>query len=161
MADMESLYCDYYRFIYKFLLNMCRDESLAEELTAETFFRAYINLKKLKNEEKAPYWLCSIGKNLYFSHLKKSSRFSELPENAVDNSDVTQTVISKMLSEDAIKHIRRLEEPYREVFILSVFGELSMKEISELYGKSESWARVTFYRAKQKIAERMGRKDEM
>ena len=74
---------------------------------------------------------------------------------------MSNSVICKMLSEDAVKHVRKLEEPYREVFILSVFGELSMKEISEMYGKSESWARVTFYRAKQKIAERMGRDNEM
>ncbi len=157
MADIEKMYGEHYGFIYKYLLGFCHDENLAEELTAETFFRAYINIASLQNEEKAPVWLCSIAKNLYYAHYNENKKQVELSEagELADSCDPEKEATTKMLAKEALVQIYRLKEPYRDVFLLSVVGQRSLKEISMLYGKSESWARVTFYRAKQKIVEKM------
>lgn len=157
VADIEQLYRDHYGFIYKFLISLCRNESVAEELTQETFFRAYINIKRLRMDNKAVVWLCQIARNLYYAWYNEQKKLLPLEDQAVHCavSDMAETVKIKALSAQAMDCLLRLEAPYREVFELYVFGEMSLKEISQLYGKSESWARVTFYRAKQKIAERM------
>ena len=78
VADIEKLYRDYYGFVFKFLLIRCRNESVAEELAQETFFKAFMNIKQLKNDEKAVYWLCSIAKNLLYSWYNEQKRFVEI-----------------------------------------------------------------------------------
>ena len=144
-------------FIYKYLLKLCGNSSVAEELTQETFFRAYMNFKNLRNKAKAPVWLCQIAKNTYFAWYNEQKKQSSFEENndVKDDFSIESFFEKKELTEKAFECLHSLEEPYKEVFMLSVFGQLSLKEISRLFGKSESWARVTFYRAKQKLAERM------
>ena len=157
MADIEKLYKMHYGFIFKYLMSLSHNESVAEELTQETFFRAYINITKLRKEEKAAVWLCQIAKNLYFSWCREQKRYQPMEEQTELTStfDLTDTVEVKMLTRQAMAVLNGLEEPYREVFQLAVLAEVSLKEISQLFGKSESWARVTLFRAKQKIIERM------
>lgn len=157
MADFEKIYTENSDFIFKYLLKLCKNVSLAEELTQETFFRAYMNFKSLKNEAKAPVWLCQIAKNTYFAWYNEQKKHSTFEENEElkDGFDIECFFEKKELSEKAFECLHGLEEPYKEVFMLSVFGQLSLKEISRLFGKSESWARVTFYRAKQKLTERI------
>lgn len=157
MADIEWLYREYYDFIFKFLLNLCRNESVADELAQETFFRAYINLKSLRNDSKAAAWLCRIAKNLYFAWYNEQKQLTVLETAAElsDHADIAETVANKLLTKEVLQHVAGLEEPYKEVFMLAVFGEVPLRDISRLFGKSESWARVTFYRAKQKVTERM------
>lgn len=157
MTDFEKIYTENTDFIYKYLLKLCGNSSVAEELTQETFFRAYMNFKNLRNKAKAPVWLCQIAKNTYFAwynEQKKQSSFDE-SDDVKDDFSIESFFEKKELTEKAFECLHSLEEPYKEVFMLSVFGQLSLKEISRLFGKSESWARVTFYRAKQKLAERM------
>lgn len=157
MTDFEKIYTENTDFIYKYLLKLCGNSSVAEELTQETFFRAYMNFKNLRNKAKAPVWLCQIAKNTYFAwynEQKKQSSFEE-SDDVKDDFSIESFFEKKELTEKAFECLHSLEEPYKEVFMLSVFGQLSLKEISRLFGKSESWARVTFYRAKQKLAERM------
>lgn len=157
MTDFEKIYTENTDFIYKYLLKLCGNSSVAEELTQETFFRAYMNFKNLRNKSKAPVWLCQIAKNTYFAwynEQKKQSSFDE-SDDVKDDFSIESFFEKKELTEKAFECLHSLEEPYKEVFMLSVFGQLSLKEISRLFGKSESWARVTFYRAKQKLAERM------
>ena len=157
MADFERIFEENRGFIYKYLFKMCRNQTLAEELTQETFFRAYMNISNLKKEDKASVWLCSIAKNTYFAYYNEQKKLEPL-ENGVDAEspfDTVDILENKELAQKAFSVLHSLEEPYKEVFMLSVFAGLSLKEISSLFGKSESWARVTFYRAKQKITERM------
>ena len=157
MTDFEKIYTENTDFIYKYLLKLCGNSSVAEELTQETFFRAYMNFKNLRNKSKAPVWLCQIAKNTYFAwynEQKKQSSFDE-SDDVKDDFSIESFFEKKELTEKAFECLHSLEEPYKEVFMLSDFGQLSLKEISRLFGKSESWARVTFYRAKQKLAERM------
>ena len=157
MADIERLYKEHYGFIYKFLISLSHNKSVAEELAQETFFRAYMNIKKLRKDNKAAVWLCQIAKNLYFAWYNEQKKLLPLEEQEeicmVQN--VEEEVAIKELSSQAMSCLSHIKEPYREVFELHVLGAVSLKEISHLYGKSESWARVTFYRAKQKLIERM------
>lgn len=157
MTDFERIYTENTDFIYKYLLKLCGNSSVAEELTQETFFRAYMNFKNLRNKAKAPVWLCQIAKNTYFAWYNEQKKQSSFEENndVKDDFSIESFFEKKELTEKAFECLHSLEEPYKEVFMLSVFGQLSLKEISRLFGKSESWARVTFYRAKQKLAERM------
>ncbi len=158
MADFEKIYSENSDFIYKYLLKMCGNGFLAEELTQETFFRAYMNFSGLRDESKASSWLCSIAKNAYFAWYNEHKKQLVIDENAetIQAPDTESYFEQKELSEKAFVCLHELEEPYKEVFMLCVFGQLSLKDISRLFGKSESWARVTFYRAKQKLNEKMG-----
>ena len=157
MADFEKLFQEYKGFICKYLLKLCRDESLAEELTQETFFRAYMNMSTLRDESKISVWLCQIAKNTYFAWYNAQKKHVNLEESMEikGSVDIEQQFVDKELSEKALTCLHKLDEPYKEVFMLTVLGQVSLKDISRIFGKSESWARVTFYRAKQKLAERM------
>ncbi|PUB11131.1 RNA polymerase sigma factor [Paenisporosarcina sp. OV554] len=151
MTDFESIYSQYFRDVYSFVLLLSRNEKVAEEITQETFFKALKNIDKFKGNCKLNVWLCQIAKNTYFTYLDKQKRFDtdEIPE--ASENRIEEMIINKEETFRLHKVLHRLEEPYKEVFTLRVFGELSLKQISELFEKTESWARVTFYRAKRKI----------
>ena len=157
MPEFEKIFDENREFIFKYLMKMTKDVSLAEELTQETFFRAYMNYTTLRNKEKVSVWLCQIAKNTYFAWYKEQKKTDALDhfEAVSDGKDIEDEYIQKELSQKALFCLHELEEPYKEVFMLSVFGGFSLKDISLVFGKSESWARVTFYRAKQKLSERM------
>ncbi len=159
MLDFDRVFRENGQFIFRFLMKLCGDVSLAEELTQETFFRAYMNLSALRDEEKVSPWLCRIAKNTYFAWFNEQKRHKPMTEKlAVDSTpDIAELFEEKELARRAYAILNALETPYKEVFTLCVFGDLSLKDISAMYGKSESWARVTYYRAKQKIMEGLGR----
>ena len=157
VTDFEKLYAENSDFICKYLFKLCKNASLAEELTQETFFRAYMNFNSLRDKSKAPIWLCQIAKNSYYAWYNENKKHDSFldTEDARDELDLESLFERKELTEKAFACLHELEEPYKEVFMLSVFGQLSLTDISKLFGKSESWARVTFYRAKQKLYEKM------
>ena len=159
MTDFEKLFNENQEFIFKYLMKMTQDVSLSEELTQETFFRAYMNYASLRDKAKASVWLCQIAKNTYFAWYNEQRKKDSLDdlEAASNGADIEDVFVQKELSKKALLCLHDLEEPYKEVFMLSVFGSFSLKDISSIFGKSESWARVTFYRAKQKLLERMGK----
>ena len=155
MANFEKLFKKNYSFIYKYLLKLSCNASLAEELTQETFFRAYMNLAQLKDENKVPVWLCQIAKNAYFAWYNEQKKLTDTDAlfNIASKENIEDEFLTKELSSKAAEALNTLEEPYKEVFILHTFGGLSLYDISGIFKKSESWARVTFYRAKQKLKE--------
>lgn len=157
MADFQKIFEENRGFIFKYLLKLSKNPSLAEELTQETFYRAYINIANLRKEEKTSVWLCSIARNTYFAWHNEQKKFEPLESGAeVESSvDAEELFEKKELGSKAFAAFHTLEEPYKEVFMLAVFAGLSLKEISSLFSKSESWARVTFYRAKIKLTEKM------
>ena len=159
VLDFEMVFRENNQFVFRFLMKLCGDVSLAEELTQETFFRAYMNLSALRNEEKVAVWLCQIAKNTYFAWFNEQKRKQPISQPISENStpDIAELFEEKELAGRAFSVLHALEEPYKEVFMISVFGGLSLKDISAMFGKSESWARVTYYRAKQKIMEGLGR----
>lgn len=157
MTEFEKLFSENREFIFKYLMKMTRDFSLSEELTQETFFRAYMNYSSLRDKSKASVWLCQIAKNTYYAWYNEQKKKGTLDElEALDGArNIEDEFVQKELSQKALMYLHDLEEPYKEVFMLCVFGGFSLKDISLVFGKSESWARVTFYRAKQKLLERM------
>jgi len=157
VTEFEKLFNENREFIFKYLMKMTRDITLSEELTQETFFRAYMNYASLRNKEKAFLWLCQIAKNTYFAWYNEQKKKDTIDglETVSDGISIEDTFIQKELSQKALMCLHELEEPYKEVFMLSVFSGFSLKDISLIFGKSESWARVTFYRAKQKLLEKM------
>ena len=160
MLDFEKVFQDNQAFIFRYMVKLCGNESLAEELTQETFFREYMNLTGLRKEEKVTVWLCQIAKNTYFAWYNEQKRLQPLDDIPVSENtqDIAEAFAEKELSAKAYVCLHKIDEPYKEVFMLCVFGGLSLKDISSLFGKSESWARVTFYRAKQKLMEGMNQK---
>ena len=156
MTEFETLFRDKQPFVYRYLVKLTQDAALAEELTQETFFRAYMNYSGLRDKDKASVWLCQIAKNAYFAWYNEQKKRGTLPEDA-DGEDpsLEEAFERRELSGKALACLHALEEPYKEVFMLSVFGGFSLKDVSAIFGKSESWARVTFYRARLKLMERM------
>lgn len=154
VLDFEQVFRENSQFIFRFLMKLCGDSSLAEELTQETFFRAYMNLSGLRDENKVATWLCRIAKNTYFAWYHDQKRNKPMLPNLSDSTpDIAEIFEEKELADRAFSGLNALEAIYKEVFVLRVFGGLSLKDISAIFGKSESWARVTYYRAKQKIME--------
>ncbi|MBQ4348205.1 MAG: RNA polymerase sigma factor [Clostridia bacterium] len=129
MSDFEKLFSENQDFIYKYLLKLCKNSDLAQELTQETFFRAYINISRLKDESKASCWLCQIAKNTYFAYYNGQKKTAPLSENEADPFTVTpeEAFINKELTSQAMDCLHRLNEPYKEVFMLCVFGQISLR----------------------------------
>ncbi len=138
---------------------MTANEDLAEELLQETFYRALQHIDRFEGRCSLYTWLCQIGKNAWFKELKRNARLldPEFTDKISDYKDPEGIVIEK---EDSIRirdALWNLPEVYRDVFIMHVLGDIKLKEIAALYGKSESWARVTYYRGKQMIIEEVSK----
>ena len=160
--DYEGLYEACYMQVYSYLLTVCRDRNLAEELTAQTFYKAMTAKSEFRGEAEELTWLCAIGKNLYADEQRRRARQSgEEPESGA--AFMPGTVEDDALDRDATFRIHMIlhdmAEPYKEVFQLRVFGELAFREIGRIFGKTETWARVTYHRARLKIQERMDGED--
>lgn len=152
--DVEALYNQYFHDILLYLRSLSRDDSLAEELTQETFFKAMKSVDSFRGDCDVRVWLCQIAKNLYLTHCKRQNRFTgeEIPESHADTRVSVEDHLADAEQAMAIHRILHdMKEPQKEVFSLRVFGELSFHQIGELFGKTESWARVTFHRAKLSI----------
>lgn len=156
MKDLDAVYREYGRMVYGYLRSLCRDDDLAEELTQETFYQAVRSAPKFDGSCKVSTWLCQIAKHLWYQELERKKRRDELPleEESLPASASTEEDVLRR--EELLRLYRRshaLAEPSREVFLLRTAGGLSFREIGEIMGRSENWARVTFYRAKQKVTE--------
>lgn len=150
--DFEEIYNKYFKDVYKFVFSICNNEHIAEEVTQETFFKALKNINKYNGKCKFYVWLCQIAKNTYFTIYKKNSKNEELSEVMIDDN-LLEKIMDKESALDIYKQIHLLEEPYKEIFYLRTFCELSFREIAIIYGKQENWARIIYYRAKIKIKE--------
>lgn len=149
--DFDKLYSEYFQVVYKFILKLSADHELSEDITQETFIKAIKNIKSFKGECKISVWLCQIAKNIYFSHTKKNARLKTVPIDEINGQAEEPDFTSKESLLEIHRLLHSLPEPYKEVFTLKTFADLSLAEISQLFGKSESWARVTYLRAKQKL----------
>ena len=156
---MDQIYKEHSMTVYKYLLSLTHNEHLAEELTQETFYQAVRSIDKFDKSCKITTWLCAIAKNQLLSYNRKHPNTEELETTNIATESVEGQVISDMGKVDILKRIHTLEEPFKEVMYLRTFGDLSFKEIGEVLSKSENWARVTFYRGKEKLKREM-MKDE-
>ena len=155
MVDFEKVYSEYYDTVFHYILSLCKDKYMAEDITQEAFFKALKKIDSFKGECKLSVWLCQIAKNTLYSEIKKRNR--EVTDVSLDTVPYYDTVYQGLLNKEDSLEIHRilhnLKEPYKEVFWMRTFGELSFEEIAHIYGKTESWARVTYHRAKMKIRE--------
>ena len=157
--DYEKLYNSYYMQVYSYAVALTKNPEQAEEIAQHTFVKALSSKAGYKGKSSELTWLCSIAKNLYYDELRRNQRLSSLGENLHISSevDIEQAVSDSDMAFRIHLVLHKLDEPYKEVFQLRVFGELSFSQIATIFGKTESWARVTYYRAKQKIMEGLGR----
>ena len=157
MQSIEEIYKEYSNTLYKYLLYLTKNEDVAEDLTQETFAIAVKEINKFKGDCKVSVWLCQIAKHLWYKKIKKDKHisFEELSEEIEYGEKVEDIVFKDEEKMQFFKNMQKLDELSREVIYLRMNGNLSFIEIAEILGKTPNWARVTFYRAKQKIREVM------
>lgn len=158
-SDFDKLYEKHAEQVYRFLLRLCQDTHLAQDLTQDTFLKAMENIDTFDNRCKFSTWLCQIAKNAFYDHRRKVGRHSEeeLPEDdsLVSDESMEDDVLDRQAAQEIRKCIHRLPEPYKEVFLLRFYGDLIYREIGEIFGKSEVWARVTYLRGREMLKERL------
>ncbi|HHW35697.1 MAG TPA: sigma-70 family RNA polymerase sigma factor [Bacillales bacterium] len=164
MEDLSEIYNSYANGVKRFLLCLTSNVDLAEELTQETFYQAVKSIDRYNGECKMSVWLCQIAKHTYYDYLKKAKYRNhasldylaqagmeiQSKEDLPDVSLIKETTLLAIHQE-----IKRLDEPYREIFLLRTTLNLKFKEIGDIFERTENWARVTYYRAKYKLAERI------
>lgn len=158
--NIEELYRTYFDIVYRYIRSISQDGSLAEEVTQETFFKALEKIGQFRGDCDVRVWLCQIAKNTLYDHLKKQKKQLLGDEKLEKIESAGGELLEEKLAQrsqamEIHKVLHRLSEPYKEVFSLRTFGELTFREIGMLFGKSENWARVTYYRARVKIREEL------
>ena len=148
---MEQIYQAHAQTVYKYLLSQCRDADLAEELTQETFYQAVRSIDRFKGDCKVSVWLCQIAKHLWYQHLRKHRTEEPLPEDGLPGPSAEEDTLARQGHLDLLRRIHSLSPNTREVVYLRAFGGLSFREIGDVLGRTETWARVTFYRGKEAL----------
>jgi len=153
--DYEQLYNAYYMKVYSFVMTLAKNQDVSEEITQKAFFKALTTREKHRGDSSEFTWLCAIAKNLFVDEQRASTKITGLDVEIVSDTNIETSFVD----EDTAFHIHKvlhcLEEPYKEVFQLRVFGDLSFHKIGAIFEKTENWARVTYHRARLKIQERM------
>ena len=156
MQDIEKIYEQYFEIVNKYLFCLTHNNDISEELTQETFYKAVKKINTYKGECKISVWLCQIAKHLWYDYCKKNNKVIRLEEEFFeiqDDDTIEEKVISKEEKILLYKKMQALDEKTREVIYLRITGELSFREIGIILNKTENWARVTFYRGKNKLKE--------
>ena len=164
--NIEELYRTYFDIVYRYIRSISQDGALAEEVTQETFFKALEKIDQFRGDCDVRVWLCQIAKNTLYDHLKKQKKQLLGDEKLEKIESAGGELLEEKLAQrsqamEIHKVLHRPSEPYKEVFSLRTFGELNFREIGMLFGKSENWARVTYYRARVKIREELEYEDYM
>ncbi len=152
-AKIDEIYQKNAAMIYKYLCGLSHDTQLAEELTQETFFQAIKGIDKFRGDCKISVWLCQIAKNLWYKELEKRSRHKtvELDDTMPSGENIESKCLNRLEKVEVFRLIHNLDDVTREVVHLRLTGELQFAEIASIMGKTENWARVTYYRGKQKL----------
>lgn len=157
MQDIEHIYEEYFETVNKYLFCLTHNNDISEELTQETFYRAVKKINTYKGECKMSVWLCQIAKHLWYDYCRKNKKFVDIKENDLLIGQAINITEEQVISNDEkislYKKMQNLDDKTREVMYLRITGELSFKEIGIILNKTENWARVTFYRGKNKLKE--------
>lgn len=157
MQNIEEIYNDYFKIVKKYLFCLTGNNDIAEELTQETFYKAMLKINTFKGNCKMSVWLCQIAKNLWYNELKKNKKIKNVTEEELTEIEISNTLEDIVFSNEEksklYEKIQLLDNQTKQVVLLRIMGELSFKEIGNILGKNENWARVTFYRGKQKLKE--------
>ncbi len=155
MQNMDEIYEECFETVYKYLFCLTHNSDISEELTQETFYRAIKKIDTYNGKCKISVWLCQIAKHLWYNQCRKNKRIVNTDEtfDIEDPQNLEEQFIAGEEKVSLYKKMQNLDEKTREVMYLRITGELSFKEIGEILGKTENWARVTFYRGKSKLKE--------
>jgi RNA polymerase sigma-70 factor (ECF subfamily) len=152
--ELDEIYKKYAGDVYRFTVRLCGDAVLAQDIVQDTMLKAATSLDKFDGKCSMKTYLCTIARNIYFNHVKRADNCN-IPINKaieIDNGQsVEQQIVDKLQAQRIHKALHRLDEPYKEVFHLRTFAELKYGEIGALFGKTDNWARITYFRAKEKI----------
>ena len=156
MQDIEEIYKNYAKTVYKYIFCLCKNETLSEDIMQETFLVASENIDKYRGESKISTWLCSIAKFIWYKRIKKDKQINKIPFEENDNFIFIEDVLDENLlkKEEKIwmyKKINSLDEETKNIMYLRILGDLTYEEISEIVGKSINYVRVKFFRGKEKI----------
>ena len=165
MPDMKKAYEEYYQTVYGFLMGLTgADRDLSEELTQETFYRAVRNSAAFREECKMSTWLCQIAKYTFYQHLDKKRRHPQIPLEDLAETGIGEQLEQKYIQNETkmavYRKIQTLSSPMKDVLLFRLTGDLSFREIGNIFGKSENWARVTFYRSKQILGKELEKDDQ-
>ena len=150
---MDSIYREYSGRVTAYRMRLSGSEEIARELTQETFYQAVRSINRFNGESSVSTWLCGIARHLYYDLLRRKKPVEPLPEDLPEPDDFTEKIILKDQAMETHRLLHKLEEPYREVFTLRAFCDLGHAQIAELFGKTESWSRVTYHRARHLLLE--------
>jgi len=158
--EFGQIYSTYFKSVYLYAMQLSDNKHIAEEITSDTFYKAIHSIDKFRGDCDMRVWLCQIAKNTYYSYLKKNKKVLSMEETNLRDSPSTDKPIDVLISnrEEAQvirKVLHDMPDPYKEVFMWRVFGELSFKEIGNLYDKTDNWACVTYHRARKIIQSRL------
>lgn len=154
MDELTEIYEQNAKQVFKYLITLCRNSDIADELTQETFYQAVRSIDNYNGECKMSVWLCQIAKHTYYKYVDKQAKMTTQVRTADSSNSLEYTLINDENKIELFRIIHLLEEPYKEIVLLRLLGDLSFKEIGEIHQRNENWARVTFYRAKLKLRER-------
>lgn len=153
--NLEQFYKENYRIVYGYLYSLCGDRPWAEDLTSETFLKAISRIDSFDGKGKPSTWLCQIGKNLYLNERKRHKRHVPLDSIVIaEESTMEENYIDKDTAEAIRRLSKELDETRQRLFAMRLNG-MSFKDIGDALGKSENWARVTFFRVRNEIMDRL------
>lgn len=166
-SEIETIYRKYFHDVFLYIRALSENESLAEEITQETFLKAMNNIEKFDGRKDIRAWLFVIAKNTYFRYCRRNKiyvgeEFSEIMQDSMQ--DTSPAVLDQIVQDETVRNLKRyaelIPEPYREVFYLRIYGELSFEQIGKCYQKSAGWARVTYHRACQMIRAQISQEEK-
>lgn len=164
MQNIEEMYEKYSKIIYKYIFCLTKNHELSEEIVQDTFLVAVKNINKFEGKSKLSTWLCAIAKNIYYkkiNKLKDNISLEDINKELVSEQFIEDIICEKESKLELIKNIQKLDPQSQKVMYLRIYADLSYEEIGEVLGKTSSWARVTYFRGKEKIKENLNRKDEV
>lgn len=157
--DIEKIYNDYFKIVYRYILSLSRDPELSEDITHDTFLKALKRIEELGDDDNVQAWLCRIARNDFYKRYNRKQRHVEIINSQYEEPTYDSGPEAELVSRDERVKLHQLlhslEDPYKEVFSLRTFGDLTFKEIGQVFGKTENWARVTYHRARRKLMEAM------
>ncbi len=157
MSNFEKIYKDYFELVYKYLILLTNNQDIAEELTQETFYKAITKIHMFTGKSKVSTWLCQIAKNLLLNEIRHNKKLNIIPlddnKNLESSYIIEEVIIANDEKRELYKAIEKLDKNTRLVILYRICGNLSFKEIGELFNKSENWARIIFFRGKENLKE--------
>lgn len=163
MQSMEEIYQQHAQTVFKYLMTLSHDVYIAEELTQETFYQAIKSIGRFDQNCKVTTWLCAVARNQFLAYQRKHPDMEDVDALAQMDSSVPSAEQDVFASVNRIEIMKRLHdcpEPYREIIYLRLFGNLSFREIGDVFGKTENWARVSFYRGKERLRKGIEQNEE-